>query len=332
MAERFTVDTTSAGGAVVLRDHQADSWAQVRPELGCHLVSFGGNVAGREVEAFLQPTDEPNPLAPGNYGAPVLFPWPNRLRGGHAEIEGKTIQIDVSPGHPNAIHGLVRDKPWRIDHSGGASDAALLRCSIESDAAIVRQFPFPFRLTLTFRLAGPRLRVEVEAQNTGHGPMPMGFGWHPYFRLPLLPGTSRGDDVVQVPADHLWKLDASLIPTGEIVSAPPDQDFSRPRPIDGTHLDDVYTGVRQQGDVSACTLRDPATGVTLRTLAGPSFREWVVYAPPHRPTICFEPYTCPTDAFNLAARGENVGLIVLRPGGVWQDWMELELVKGGGRS
>jgi aldose 1-epimerase len=40
----------------------------------------------------------------------------------------------------------------------------------------------------------------------------------------------------------------------------------------------------------------------------------VVYTSPRRTSICFEPYTCPTDAINLYQRGMDVGLIVLKPG------------------
>ena len=43
------------------------------------------------------------------------------------------------------------------------------------------------------------------------------------------------------------------------------------------------------------------------------FRELVVYTPPGRDAICFEPYTCPTDAINLEARGIPAGVIVLAP-------------------
>jgi aldose 1-epimerase len=198
-------------------------------------------------------------------------------------------------------------------------------CSIGADEDVLRQFPFPYRLTLTFRLAGTRLRVDVEAQNLGTESMPLGFGWHPYFRLPLIPGGDRGVQAIHVPAARLWKLDAELIPTGETIAVPPERDFRRSRPIGTTNLDDVYTDVQRSDGQSACTLTDPASGVTLRIAAGPSFREWVVFAPPHRPTICFEPYTCPTDAFNLAARGQDVGVIVLRLSERWADWMELDL-------
>lgn len=43
------------------------------------------------------------------------------------------------------------------------------------------------------------------------------------------------------------------------------------------------------------------------------FRELVVYKPPRRSSICFEPYTCPTDAINLEAKDIPAGVIVLSP-------------------
>lgn len=327
--DRFTVESTRSADwpaeAVVLRDQQAGSSATLLPEGGCNLVSLRAPYAGRPVEAFLQPGDELTRHPSGGYGAPVLFPFPNRLRGGRAAFEGKTIQVDRAPGQSNAIHGLVRDKPWRVDRLGGTADAAVARCSIEADADILRQFPFPFALSLTFRLAEALLRVEIEAENRGDSPMPCGFGWHPYFRLPLLPDSERGAEIVEVPASRLWRLDPSLIPIGETEPVPANKDFQRARPLRDEYLDDVYTDVHQANGQSSCLLRDPSSGVSLRTSAGPSFREWVVFAPPHRPTICFEPYTCPTDAFNLATRALEVGLIVLKPGETWRDWMELEL-------
>ena len=48
--------------------------------------------------------------------------------------------------------------------------------------------------------------------------------------------------------------------------------------------------------------------------ADDGFRELVLYAPDSRPIVCFEPYTCVTNAFNLENQGIDSGLIRLKPG------------------
>ena len=330
VSERFsaesTRDATWPGEVIVLRDREMGSWAKVVPEFGANLVGFGALIGGREVETFLQPADEKPTRTVGNYGAPVLYPFPNRLRDGQARFGGRAIHVDRLPGQRHAIHGLVRDLPWHVESRQADGDGATVRCSVVSDPTrVLRQFPFPFRLTLTFRLSATSLRVDVEGENLGDAPMPMGFGWHPYFRLPLVSGSDRAAAIVRIPAREQWELDETLVPTGETVAVPADRDFRVARALGETHLDDVYTDLVKDGDASSCDLTDPATGITLRVGAGSTFREWVVYAPPSRPTICFEPYTCTTDAFNLAERGVDSGVIVLQPGGHWSDWMDLHL-------
>jgi aldose 1-epimerase len=329
MSERFITETAPdpfwSGDVVVLKDREVNSWARIVPALGCNVVSFGAEIGERVVETFLQPSDESPSYARGQYGAPVLYPFPNRLRDGRAQFGGRQITVDRPTGQPHAIHGLVRDRRWRIDRLSSEAEAAVLQCSIETDAEILRQFPFPFRLTLTIRLTGRSLRVSANANNLGDSPLPMGFGWHPYFRLPLVPGGDRRQAIVRIPARQIWQLDDTLVPTGEIVAPSPERDFRSPHPLGGIYLDDVYTALERPDGVSACELTDPSSGALLRISAGATFREWVVYAPPARPTICFEPYTCTTDAFNLAEQDIDAGVIVLKPGEEWSDWMEVDL-------
>ena len=329
MSERFQVETVAdafwGGNTYVLRDRELRSWARIAPSLGCNLVSFGAEMGERAVEAFLQPADETPSQTAGHYGAPVLYPFPNRLRDGRARFGEREITVDRGPGQRHAIHGLVRDRVWRVDAAPAAADAAVLVCAVDSDAATERQFPFRFRLTLTFSLSGRSLRVSAEGTNLDDAPMPMGFGWHPYFRLPLTPGGDRRDAIVRIPARQIWELDDTLVPTGEVVTPSPERDFRSARALGAVYLDDVYTGLERSNDHSVCELRDAASHDVLRVSAGPTFREWVVYAPSSRPTICFEPYTCPTDAFNLANQGIDAGVIVLGPGQRWSDWIQLEL-------
>jgi aldose 1-epimerase len=53
---------------------------------------------------------------------------------------------------------------------------------------------------------------------------------------------------------------------------------------------------------------------TVIEFEGKQFPDVVVYTPSApRQAICIEPYTCPTDAFNLHDRGIECNLVVLQP-------------------
>jgi aldose 1-epimerase len=146
VGERFLVErgnsSTWPTELIVLRDREAHSWLGLLPASGCNLVSFGARIDGRAVEIMLQPAGEVPSLAPNRYGAPVLFPFPNRLRNGQACFADRTIQIDREPGQANAIHGLVRRLPWQVEELTGKADAAIVRCSVEMTSPdLIHQFP-----------------------------------------------------------------------------------------------------------------------------------------------------------------------------------------------
>ena len=63
----------------------------------------------------------------------------------------------------------------------------------------------------------------------------------------------------------------------------------------------------------------------LGILTDASFRELVVFTPPHRQAVCIEPYTSTGDAINLHERGIDAGLLVLEPGATWNGVVELRL-------
>ena len=48
--------------------------------------------------------------------------------------------------------------------------------------------------------------------------------------------------------------------------------------------------------------------------ASPTFRDLVVFTPPHRQAFCIEPYTCLPDSIRLATEGHETGLMILQPG------------------
>lgn len=338
MIERFQVETERDDrlGTVVyvLRDAESGAGAKVAPSVGGNLYSFrSGGGSGRRsapdeamapLEALVGPEDAAGSST--RFGTPILFPYPNRVRGGRFAFRGKSYRLDpIRDGH--AIHGLVSEIPWRVDEARVSPEGARVACSLvaEEHPGVLRQFPFPFRIRVAYTLRGDTVRLDAEARNVGGGPMPLGFGIHPWFRLPLAAVGDRRSCLVKVPASRLWELDPSLLPTGRTLPVPADRDFRAPRPLGDLELDDVYTGVETTNGWSECALRDPTAAAELVVRADAGFREIVVYAPAGRSAICFEPYTCATDALNLQRRGIDAGLVELEPGGIWRGTISFTL-------
>ena len=115
-----------------------------------------------------------------------------------------------------------------------------------------------------------------------------------------------------MPASKRWELE-ELLPIGEVSDLEEDADFRSGKPLAERQFDDVSTGVILSDGVSRCVIDDRDGGIRMTLESDPQFRELVVYTPPGRPSICFEPYTCSTDAINLEARGIDAGVIVLEP-------------------
>jgi len=107
-----------------------------------------------------------------------------------------------------------------------------------------------------------------------------------------------------------------MLPTGEETGGEIHQRLRRGMPFGETQFDDVFGGIVAADGAGTATARidDPANGRGLRIDFDASFRECVVYNPPHREAICIEPYTCVPDPFRLAAAGRDTGLRVLAPG------------------
>ena len=155
--------------------------------------------------------------------------------------------------------------------------------------------------------------MEVSITNTGERNMPMGFGIHPYFHTLLAPDSDATQAMITVPAAKYWELDETLVPTGKTFPVSGGLDLRNGQPFANAELDHVFTDVQLTDSISRCIIdnRDTGRGTVLESDA--QFRELVVYTPPGRPSICFEPYTCPTDAINLEAKGIPTGVIVLSP-------------------
>jgi len=241
----------------------------------------------------------------------VLAPWPNRLGDGRYEFEGVSAQAALDePSRNNAIHGLVRWRPWRM--AGRAQNRVAMQCVLYPTPA----YPFTLSLTIEYRLGRDGLSVVTDAENLGTTPLPFGLGFHPYLTV----GTPKVDTIrLTVPADRRLITDDRGLPTGEAPVAGTEFDFTGGRLLGTSRLDTAYTGIRRHGDGRLRVELDRPEGDRGVTVwADERFDHLMIYsgdtldAAWRRQALAVEPMTCPPDALRTGH-----GVTVIRPGGRW---------------
>ena len=290
--------------------------AEIVPALGNNCYTFRVYDGNNWLKLIDEPPDlETLEQRPTAFGNPILFPFPNRIQNGKWEFEGKTYQFDKQPNSPTTIHGLLLNCPYKVDKHEADENGATLVCSLNSRdfPDVGRQYPFPFKIEMTYTLKDAVLTMEISIKNTSESNMPMGFGIHPYFNVNISGKADVSKALVTVPANKYWELDDVLVPTGIQVDVAETLDLRDGQPFAKLKLDHVFTDVQLIDGVSQCIIENRDTGHAMIMESNSQFRELVVYTPPGRDAICFEPYTCPTDAINLEAKGIPAGVIVLAP-------------------
>lgn len=313
-----------------LADRAGTVRAEVWPDRGFNCLRWQIRQAdGRWADIlFCSPDWEVNPV-PTRSGHPVLFPFPGRLRDGQFSFGNRTFQLPLNDStKTHAIHGFTPRNPWAIDDDEGGEHSARVTGAFRSGvqyADAANQWPSDFDLLVTYTLAADRLRVDARILNPDSEPLPVGLGYHPYFRLPGVHDADIGGYVLKANVERVWETIDNL-PTGATTELPAELDFRAGKPIGSTALDHVFTGVRgapdRHGLVELATLSHPKAMGRLRVLADPSFRNLVLFTPPHRHAVAIEPYSCSADAANLSARGIDTGWRVLAPREEWNARVE----------
>ena len=150
---------------------------------------------------------------PSSSGIPVLFPFPNRIKGGTFTWEGEHFQLPLNSNNENAIHGFVYDKPWRLIEKTSTTITGEFQLSVDSPDRL-ELWPADFVLTVTYELKPDKVISTFNIYNPDQKTLPWGLGTHPYFQLPL---TSKGNSQeckIYAPASKMWELEQSL-PTGK---------------------------------------------------------------------------------------------------------------------
>jgi aldose 1-epimerase len=295
-------ETTAATGDqwVIGHGHQR----AVITEVGATLRSF--TIGDRPV------LDGFGPAAWSHGGrGQVLAPWPNRLGDGSYTFQGIDAVAPLDePSKHNAIHGLVRWRPWQM--VGRAQNRVSMACELHPSPG----YPFALRLAVEYRLGRDGLTVVADADNIGPTDLPFGLGFHPYLTV----GTPTVDQIrLQVPADRRLLTDDRGLPTGSAPVAGTEYDFTEGRLIGVTRLDTGFTELRRGSDGRARVELDHPDGTAGATLwADERFGYLMVYtgdtlpAEERRTAVAVEPMTCPPDALR-----SGTDVVVLRPGARW---------------
>lgn len=312
---------------ITLQDKQSGSSASLSLKYGFNCYEFKAVIAGRTVDVIDSAPDFPETgqRASGN-GIPILFPFPNRIREGKFQWNGKAYHIPesaVSYNNGNVIHGFCLDRPWRLIDSGDQYAVGQFQLSL--DAPDCQDYwPADFIIEIRYSLNGANLRADIQIKNPDSQPLPWGFGTHPYFKLPFGTDSQAGYCLVTLDAAEQWELDACM-PTGQRVPVPADKDLREGVEFSKLSLDDVYTGLSSDSPILDCDLVDEQAGIQLTQRYNSDFREVVMFTPPGREAICLEPYTCVTDAINLQQQDIDAGLQILPPGETKDLFIEIEV-------
>lgn len=307
---------------LTITDPHSGSTARIAPELGFNCFEFRVLVDGRWIDVL----DSAPEFADGAHkasgsGIPILFPFPNRIRAGKFHWDGQDYSLPTTDKFGNAIHGLCLDRPWRVIEHKDDLVTGQFQLSVDAPDRL-HLWPTDFVIEVDYEIVHNRLRANFRIGNPSNRPLPWGLGTHPYFKLPLGADSQVADCLMEVPAARRWEL-TDCLPTGVLLDSDESHKLTDGAWVSTLNLDDVYTDVACDGPQFDSLIMDERAGLQVIQTCPPIFREIVVFTPPGRAAVCIEPYTCPTDAINLTARGIDCGWRTLGPGSEFHTWIDI---------
>lgn len=161
----------------------------------------------------------------------------NRIAKGKFELDGQTYTLVTNNG-PNHLHGgkVGFDKVlWQTEEFKSDEGVGLRMKYVSKD--MEEGYPGNLDVTVTYTLADDN-SLLIDYKATTDKPTIVNLTNHSYFNLSGKDQTIL-DHVVQLNADSLVPVDATLIPTGKLIPvAGTPFDFTKPTPI-GARIDDL---------------------------------------------------------------------------------------------
>lgn len=277
----------------------------ILPELGGSLAYWDWRV-GDVWQPLLRPWQATPPDAQCIVASFPLLPWSNRIAGGGFEAEGRFHALRPNRvGSPLPIHG----NGWMHAWDCAAESAQALTLVVASRH--MHDFPFDYDAEQRFSLAGGEMCIHLSITHRGETRMPYGLGQHPFFVFP------RGSSL-RAKADGYWLDDAERLCRQHVNGLPAELDFSQSRAPGEGEINTVYTG----WDGHMCLTR-PDLPLAIEMSCLDTQGHFILFAPPGRDWLCFEPVTHVNNAHNLPGMP---GLRWLAPGEAMSLTMRLRVL------
>jgi aldose 1-epimerase len=240
----------------------------------------------------------------------TMAPWPNRLRDGVYELNGKRYQAPINEERTNnALHGLVMERHFNV--SLHTETELRLHAAVGDDIA----YPAGLEVGVNYELTNNGLLATISGTNVSAngesvGPIPFGTGPHPYF-------VTKPGSTLSVKSTFSHQLDERQLPVGEQAPDLKGLPSGVPVQLRNLSIDDCFGGLSIEEDGLAHThLTRPDLELNLDIWQEREYGYLMVFNLQPEGSedgfLALEPQTCPANAFNS---GED--LIWLEPGQSW---------------
>lgn len=317
--------------AVWLRYGQYE--AALLPEIGGNLIAF------RDVEQEYQFLHEPTQeemesfkARPMIHGIPVLFP-PNRYEDGKFPWDGNTHQFPVNePATGNHLHGFLYQTPWQVEDFGTTKTESYVVVSVQVDEnhPSYGSFPFNYTIRLRYSLSENGLLQQVTVRNDGNADLPCLLAFHTSVNAPFVPGGQAKDYRIQMTIGERWELNERMLPTKQYQPLKEEELLMQGSGVYPFFeaMDNHYTSRAQNGR-NRMELTDTKANIKLVYDVGTSYKQWMIWN--NNATegfFCPEPQINLVNAPNVDLPAEEIGLLSLAPGEIFEESSRLYVIKG----
>lgn len=326
-SSRYTAERLSEGGVEIVRlaDSTRAEQVSIIPSYGNRAYEFKVHGNNLLYNPFPSPAALMEDRTKGLNGIPFLAPWANRIGDGGFWADGKHYLFNDEFVHMSpdkiAIHGLLTTSPyWEVEEVVTDEQSARVtsRLVFWKHPDLMVTWPFAHEYRMTYSLHEGVLEVRTDVTNKSSEPMPITFGYHPYFNLP---GVPREQAFVRIPARKHIDTDRKLLATGVMTPSNLPAEVS----LRDHTFDDGFTDL-MRGKNGLAVFSFEAGPKKIHVIYGQQYQVGLVYAPPGKEFVCFEPMTAITNAVNLAHEGKYNDLKSVAPGETWSEsfWIRYE--------